>query len=46
MMFHDGYVQFNVTYIGNKSKVALVAPMIAATEASWSEKFGRNIKMV
>ena len=37
MMFHDGYVQL---------KVALVAPIIAATEASWPEKFGRIIKMV
>lgn len=46
MMFHDGYVQFNVTYIGNKSKVALVAPMIAATAASWPEKFGGFAKMV
>ena len=46
MMFHYGYIQINVTYIGSESMVALVAPMIAATEASWPEKFGRNIKMV
>ena len=46
MAFHDGYVQFNVTYIGNESKVAPVAPIIAATAANWPEKFGRNIKMV
>lgn len=45
-MFHDGYVQFNVTYIGNKSKVALVAPMIAATKVSWPVKFGGFARMV
>ena len=46
LFLYNVSVQVNVTYIGNESKVALVAPFIAATGASWPEKFGRNIKMV
>ena len=38
--------QINVSYIRNAQILALVAPFIAATGASWPEKFGGNIKMV
>ena len=38
--------QINVSYIRNEQILALVAPFIAATGASWPEKFGRNIKIV
>jgi len=40
MAFHDGYIQINVTYIGNESRVGSVAPFIAVTGANWPKKFG------
>ena len=38
--------QINVSYIRNVQIQASVAPFIAATGASWPEKFGGNIKIV
>ena len=38
--------QINVSYIRNVQILAPVAPFIAATGASWAEKFGRTVKIV
>ena len=38
--------QINVSYILNAQILAPVAPFIAATGASWPEKFGGSIRIV